>query len=270
MSGSALRVQDLTVTLGGRPVVRRVDLGVRRGEFVTVLGGNGSGKSTLVRAATGLVPVASGTVQLLGTPLPAFRTWERVGYVPQRSSAASGVPATVREVVASGRLARRRLLAPLGRADHAAVDAALEAVDLADRHRDSVAELSGGQQQRVLIARALVTDPDLLVLDEPTAGVDRAHQDLLTEVLCQRSARGVAIVLVAHELGPLARLVDRAVVLRDGRVLFDGAPGSETTGLPDQHDHAHHHADADRSPDPAVRGNVLGPSWADRGGRGGR
>jgi len=260
LSLSALQIADLTVTLGGRPVVRRVDLGVRRGEFVTVLGGNGSGKSTLVRAATGLVPATSGTVELLGVPLPSFRAWERIGYVPQRSSAASGVPATVREVVAAGRLARRRLLARLGPGDHAAVDAALEAVDLTDRHRDSVAELSGGQQQRVLIARALATEPELLVLDEPTAGVDRVHQDLLTDVLAAHSSRGVAIVLVAHELGPLARLVDRAVVLRDGRVRFDGTPDEEAAAF--DHDHDHHHVSAEWSaPGGAGRG-VPGPSWA--------
>ena len=140
------------------------------------------------------------------------------------------------------------------------VDAALEAVDLTDRHRDSVAELSGGQQQRVLIARALATEPELLVLDEPTAGVDRVHQDLLTDVLAAHSARGVAIVLVAHELGPLDRLVDRAVVLRDGRVVFDGSPGDATTTAA-----PHHHPPGDGTSDRG--GDVLGPSWSDRGER---
>ena len=253
MTGNALHVHDLTVALGGRPVVRRVDLTVRSGEFVTILGGNGSGKSTLVRAAMGLVRPTSGQVELLGAPLPQFREWRRVGYVPQRTSAASGVPATVREVVASGRLAHRRLLRRLRPADHAAVDTALDAVDLTDRAGDSVAELSGGQQQRVLIARALVTEPDLLVLDEPTAGVDLPHQDLLTDVLASHSSRGVAIVLVAHELGPLERLVDRAVVLRDGRVVFDGSPGDATTSAAPHH----HHGDGTPGSD------VLGPSWSD-------
>jgi len=234
-----MRVRNLTVALGGRPVIRRVDLTVRPGELVTVLGGNGSGKSTLVRAALGLVPATSGRVELLGTPLHRFRDWVRIGYVPQRSTAASGVPATVREVVAAGRLAGRGLLRPLRRRDRAAIDAALVAVDLADRHRDPVAELSGGQQHRVLVARSLVSDPDLLVLDEPLAGVDLAHQDTLSALLAEQTARGVALVLVAHELGPLARHVDRAVVLVDGRVAFDGTPDEEATAF--GHDHVHHH-----------------------------
>ncbi len=260
---AALRAHDLTVALGGRPVVRRVDLDVRPGEFVTVLGGNGSGKSTLVRAATGLVPHLSGGAWLFGVPVAAFRDWHRLGYVPQRPSAASGVPATVREVVAAGRLSRRRLLRPLARGDRAAVDHALSAVDLADRAGDSVAELSGGQQQRALIARALATEPDLLVLDEPTAGVDLAHQRLLAEVLAAHSARGVAIVLVAHELGPLARLVDRVVVMRDGRVIFDGTPDAEAAAF----SHSHDHHPVDPHVTGGARADVLGPGWQVGGAR---
>ena len=264
MAVSALHVHDVTVVLGGRPVVRRVDLDVRQGEFVTVLGGNGSGKSTLVRAATGLVPATSGEVRLFNTPLVDFRDWHRIGYVPQRPSAASGVPATVREVVTAGRLSRRRVLRPLSRTDHRVVDAALDALDLCDRDGDSVAELSGGQQQRVLIARAMAGEPDLLVLDEPTAGVDLVHQDKLTEVLAALSARGVAIVLVAHELGPLARLVDRVVVMRDGRSVFDGTPDDEAAAF--SHGHDHHHV-----LDPHATGtaglDVVGPGWQGRGRR---
>ncbi|MDQ3325825.1 MAG: metal ABC transporter ATP-binding protein [Actinomycetota bacterium] len=252
-----LHVHDLTVPLGGRSVVRHVALDVRPGEFVTVLGGNGSGKSTLVRAATGLLPHTSGEVRLFGTPVADFRDWHRIGYVPQRPSAASGVPATVREIVTAGRLSRRRLLRPLRHADKAAVQAALTSVDLADRAGESVAELSGGQQQRVLIARALATEPDLLVLDEPTAGVDLEHQQLLARVLAAHAARGVAIVLVAHELGPLARLVDRVVVLRDGRVTFDGTPDAEAAAFAHSHDQ-HHPLDPNSS---GARAGVLGPGW---------
>ena len=128
------------------------------------------------------------------------------------------------EVVASGRLTRRRLLRPLSRADRAAIDDALDVVGLADRARDGVATLSGGQQQRVLIARALAGEPELFFLDEPTAGVDLPNQQALADALRALKDRGATIVLVAHELGPLAPLVDRAVVMRDGRVAYDGPP----------------------------------------------
>ena len=232
------------VAIAGRPVLRTVDLTVRSGEFVALMGANGSGKSTLVRALTGLWPLTTGSVRLFGTDLDDFHDWQRLGFVPQRGGASSGVPASVWEVVASGRLTRRRLLHRLGRADRAAITDALEVVGLAGRARDGVSTLSGGQQQRVLIARALAGEPELFFLDEPTAGVDLPNQQVLADTLATLSSRGATIVLVAHELGPMAPLIDRAVVMRDGRVAYDGPPlASEevATAHLDGHHHDHDH-----------------------------
>jgi zinc transport system ATP-binding protein len=164
--------------------------------------------------------------------------------VPQRTSAASGVPASVREVVAAGRLSRRRPFLPLRRPDRDAIEAAIDAVGLSGKARDGVSTLSGGQQQRVLIARALAGVPDLLVLDEPTAGVDVHSQRTFADALSGLVARGATIVLVAHELGPLGPLVDRAVVMRDGRVAYDGPPIDAFTDA--DHTHDHHHTDLGR------------------------
>ncbi|MAS53600.1 MAG: metal ABC transporter ATP-binding protein [Nocardioides sp.] len=240
-----IEVRDGAVALSGRPVLRGIDLRVERGEFVALMGANGSGKSTLVRALTGLRPLSRGGITLFGTPLEDFHEWHRIGFVPQRSGAASGVPASVREVVSSGRLTRRRLLRPLGAADRRAIDDAIELVGLGARARDGVSTLSGGQQQRVLIARALAGDPELFFLDEPTAGVDLPNQKVLTDALAALKERGASIVLVAHELGPLATLVERAVVMRDGRVAYDGPPIPDHVvhepWLGEAHGH-HHHA----------------------------
>ena len=238
----AVQVTDLSVDLGGRLVLRGVDLQIRQGEVVAVLGTNGSGKSTLIRTVVGLLPAARGEVQLFGTPVPRFRQWQRVGYVPQRITAAGGVPATVYEVVSSGLLSRRRLFRPLKAADRAAVEHALELVDMADRRKDAVAELSGGQQQRVLIARALVSDPDLLILDEPTAGVDLASQAIFADAIRERVAGGSTVVMVSHDLGPMDALIDRSVVLRRGRIVYDGPPHASQT-----HAHVHPHS-ADDEP----------------------
>jgi zinc transport system ATP-binding protein len=227
-----IELQHGAVAIAGRPILRGIDLAVPAGEFVALMGANGSGKSTLVRALTGLHPLAAGRLSLFGTPYDQFHDWRRVGYVPQRGSAASGIPASVWEVVASGRLTRRRLLRPLGRRDRAAITDALEVVGLADRSGEGVSTLSGGQQQRVLIARALAGEPDLFFLDEPTAGVDLPNQRVLADSLATLSGRGATIVLVAHELGPMARLIDRAVVMRDGRITYDGPPLT--------HDQVHH------------------------------
>ena len=232
-----------SVAIGGRPILRGIDLTVAPGQFVALMGANGSGKSTLVRALVGLWPLSSGELRLFGTRLGDFDTWSRVGFVPQRASAESGVPASVWEVVASGRLTRRRLLRPMSRADRDAVDRAIDVVGLTAKARDGISSLSGGQQQRALIARALAGEPDLFFLDEPTAGVDLPSQQALADALGVLKSRGATIVLVAHEIGPMAGLIDRAVVMRDGRIAYDGEP------LGDQDVHAaafgdgagHHH-----------------------------
>lgn len=232
-------LEQVSVAIGGRPILRDVDLAVRAGEMVTLLGPNGSGKSTLVRAVTGLLPHTRGVVRLFGTPIEEFGDWSRLGFVPQRSTATGGVPATVREVVASGRVGRRRLLRPTSAADRRAVESALEVVGLADRASYGVSQLSGGQQQRVLIARALASEPDLLVLDEPTAGVDLPNQQALADALGRLKARGATILLVAHEIGPMMPLVDRTVVMRDGRVAYDGPPLTQEVASHTHHDHDH-------------------------------
>ncbi|MFJ3812628.1 metal ABC transporter ATP-binding protein [Streptomyces sp. NPDC090056] len=239
---AVVSVRGATAALGGRPVLRGVDLTVHRGEVVALLGANGSGKSTAVRSVIGQVPLTSGTIELFGTDRKRFRDWARVGYVPQRTTAASGVPATIREVVTSGRLSRRRF-GRLARQDRAAVERAVALVGLADRAGDSVDALSGGQHQRVLIARALASEPELLIMDEPMAGVDLASQEILAATLREQVAGGATVLLVLHELGPLEPLIDRAVVLRDGCVVHDGPP-PEAVGqhaLPG-HDHVHPHA----------------------------
>ncbi|MEP6816590.1 MAG: ATP-binding cassette domain-containing protein [Marmoricola sp.] len=238
MSSPVLELSRATVSLGGRPVLRDINLTVERGEVVALLGANGSGKSTLVRSVVGLHPLRQGEVRLFGTPLASYDEWQRVGYVPQRASASTGVPATVWEVVASGRLSRRRLLVPLSRGGRAAIAAAIEAVGLGERSRHPVSTLSGGQQQRVLIARALAGEPELMFLDEPNAGVDLGSQEQIAETLAALAAAGATLVVVLHELGPFAPLIDRAVALREGRKVYDGPP----EGVLDDHDHTHHHA----------------------------
>ena len=238
-------VFDLTggqVVLGGRRVLDEVSFQVQAGEFVAILGANGSGKTTLVRTLVGLIPLSGGSLELFGTPLRRFKDWPRLGYVPQRLAVGGGIPVTVREVVLSGRTGRLRRGQRTGKADHAAVDHALEDVGLADRARDAVTTLSGGQQQRVLIARALAGEPEVLVLDEPTAGVDADSQDTLAGALGHLSQAGGSVVLVAHELGPLAALIGRAVVLSHGRVVSDGPPPQPEGHHADpRHVHIHPH-----------------------------
>ncbi|MFH8896331.1 metal ABC transporter ATP-binding protein [Streptomyces coeruleorubidus] len=248
MTEPVVSLRGVRADLGSRPVLRGIDLTVHHGEVVALLGANGSGKSTAVRSIIGQVQTGAGEIELFGTARRRFRDWHRVGYVPQRTTAAGGVPATVTEVVSSGRLSRARF-GVLRKADHAAVRAALELVGMADRAKDSVNALSGGQHQRVLIARALASEPELLIMDEPMAGVDLASQEVLAHTLREQVSQGTTVLLVLHELGPLEPLIDRAVVLRDGCVVHDGPPPQAVGqhALPG-HDHVHPHAPAGHEP----------------------
>jgi zinc transport system ATP-binding protein len=248
-----LKASGLRVRLGGATILHDVDLTVTDGEVVGLLGANGSGKSTLIRALVGVVPAERGTVEILGSPLGRQAPWDRVGYVPQRVTVSTGVPATAEEVVVSGLLHGRRLVPPRHARRRAAE--ALELVGLDQLGHRPCQELSGGQQQRVLIARALVRKPDLLLLDEPVAGVDLPSQQAFADALRDLAAAGTTVVVVLHELGALAPLVRRSVVLRHGRVVHDGAPPPPAPGHsgPD-HDHVHPHDDR------AGAGDALGLS----------
>jgi zinc transport system ATP-binding protein len=228
MTGPVVRTRGVSVGYDDRPVVRGVDVELGQGEVVALLGPNGSGKSTLVRGVLGLAPVLAGTVELFGVPAARFRERWRLGYVPQRHTVAGTIPTTVEELVSSGRLPRKRLFSLFSAtttADRSAVAGAVAAVRLADRARDDVGRLSGGQQRRALIARALACEPEVLVMDEPMAGVDAVNQDILAQVLTDLVRGGLTVLLVTHELGPVAPLVTRALVMRGGRVAYDGPLG---------------------------------------------
>ena len=249
--GPVIEAHHLAVGYGDTAVVRDADLVVHAGERVAVLGANGSGKTTLVRGVLGLATVMGGRLLLFGTPAEKFTDRARIGYVPQRHTLGASVPATVREVVSTGRLARRGWLRWASAADRAAVAAAIETVGLADRADASVHHLSGGQQRRVLIARALAAEPDVLVMDEPTAGVDAASQQAFADTLSVLADRGVTLLVVTHELAPLRSVVRRVVVVRDGRIVQDTPCDPEQGGLLDghhHHDHHHHHHHDDAPP----------------------
>ena len=222
---AALAVEGVAFSFGRQTVLAGVSLRVDRGQFVALVGPNGSGKSTLLRVVLGLVRPSAGTVRLFGeTPHELHDKW-RVGYVPQQSHVADQMPVTVEEVVASGRLAHGGWARRLRAADRTEVDHALASVALTDLRRAKMTELSGGQEQRAFIARALVNQPQLLILDEPVAGVDVESQRLFRDSLVHMvREHGAAVLLVSHELGAVAGDLDRLLVLRRGSIVFDGPP----------------------------------------------
>jgi zinc transport system ATP-binding protein len=216
-------LHDVSFAYGRHEVLEDVHLDLGAGEFVALVGPNGSGKSTLLRLLVGLLASPQGTVTLFGTDPRRLTDRARLGYVPQRPALAEGVHATVSDVVWAGRLARTGWLARRRPRDREAVEAALDAVGLLELRSAPVRDLSGGQQQRAFIARALAGEPDLLVLDEPVAGVDAESQRAFASSLAQHVERGGTVLLVSHELGAVAEVLDRVIVLKR-RVLFDGPP----------------------------------------------
>jgi zinc transport system ATP-binding protein len=226
---TVLAAEGLAYAYGTHRVLDGVDLTVGAGEFVALVGPNGSGKSTLLRLLLGLLQPDAGSVRLFGEPPSRLRDRWRLGYVPQRSTVPDHLPATVEEVVAAGCLSRRGWRRGLTAGDRVDVAHALESVALAERAGDPLRELSGGQQQRVLIAKALVSRPELLVLDEPVAGVDTEAQGLFRDALVHLvEDHGAGILLVSHELGAVADDLDRVAILRHGTIAFDGAPADLT------------------------------------------
>lgn len=223
-----LEAAGVSFAYGQNRVLEDVAISVRPAQFVALVGPNGSGKTTLLRVLLGSLSPSKGTVRLLGESPRRLRQPWRLGYVPQRPVLASEVPATVEEIVASGRLARRGWWRPLGRTDREEVRHALESVDLVHLARRPLNELSAGQQQRAFIARAFAGEPELLVLDEPIAGVDAESQRRFRDSLVHLMAEhGAGVLLVSHELSPVAQDLDRVVVLKR-TVLFDGPPADLT------------------------------------------
>ena len=220
-----LEAEGLSFAYGDEVVLDGVSLAVAPGEFVALVGPNGSGKSTLLRCLLGLLPPGAGTVRLFGAPPDRLTDRWRLGYVPQRAAVARELPATVEEVVAAGRLARSGWRRRFGPEDRSEIEHAMSAVALLDQRGRRVSERSGGQLQRAFIAKALAGQPELLVLDEPAAGVDaesqRRFRESLTHLVREHAA---AVLLVSHELGAVADDLHRVVVVRQGKVFFDGAP----------------------------------------------
>jgi zinc transport system ATP-binding protein len=235
----AVELRDVSFAYrAGTTVLADVSLTVGVGEFVAVAGPNGGGKTTLLRLVLGLERPAAGEVLVFGRSPGQRRGVRRVGYLPQRARVGGNAPATVREVVTAGRLAPAGVMGPLRAHDRDVVSAAVARVGLEGHVDTPLRRLSGGQQQRALIAKALAAEPALLVLDEPTTGVDAESQESLGMLLEDlRRELGVTVLYVSHEFGAVEHVVERLVLVRGG-VVFDGPP-SDLPGV--WHDPSHHH-----------------------------
>ncbi len=211
-----LAIRGMTVAYGGKPVVYDVDFVPPAGRMAAIIGPNGAGKSSLLKAALGIVASVSGRVSIFGKPLSEARG--RVAYVPQRAGVDWDFPATVLDVVVMGLYRQIGLLRFAGRREKAQALACLEQVGMAAFAGRQIGQLSGGQQQRVFLARALAQGADLLVLDEPFAGVDAATERAIVQVLRNLKATGQTIVCVHHDLATVAEYFDYVLLMNVRKV----------------------------------------------------
>ncbi|MCX9010706.1 MAG: ABC transporter ATP-binding protein [Candidatus Methanoperedens sp.] len=211
MGERIIEVINVSFERGNTRVLEDINLVIERGEFLGVIGPNGAGKTTLLMVILGLIRPTSGTVKLFGEDIHRFKEWYRIGYIPQHAlNFDVNFPISVREVVSMGRFAKKGMFRKLGKEDMKAIDEALEIVGMTEYRERRIGELSGGQQQRVFIARALSSQPDLLILDEPTVGVDVVMQEDFYNFLEKlNKEKKITLMLSTHDISSVTSRVGK-------------------------------------------------------------
>lgn len=236
-----IEAESISFRYAEEKILQDVSFTIKTGDYVGLVGANGSGKTTLLRILLGLSKQSAGIMKLFGTPTPYFRAWQKIGYVPQNVFRGDvNFPATVEEVVKSGQFNR----------DQEAMKKALHRADIIHLMKKRVSELSGGERQRVFIARALVSKPELIILDEPTAGIDAATEEKFYSLLAELNFSGITIVLVSHDLEAIAREVKTVLCLNRRLVCFGSPENLRSCGILNEmygqrkqmiyHGHDHH------------------------------
>ncbi|QAY66265.1 metal ABC transporter ATP-binding protein [Paenibacillus protaetiae] len=206
---------------GQRQVMSGLNLSVKERDFVGLIGSNGAGKTTLLKMIVGLLKPDTGQIRLFGKPLPEFKQWEKIGYVPQKNAFNPLFPATVREVVTSGLYGRSRLFRRLSKADLQKADDAMHALDIENLAAKRIGQLSGGQQQRVFLARALINNPSLLILDEPTVGIDAETQEGFFHMIKHmHQHHNITFLMVSHDMEMIRSYLGQKPAAEYGKLKF--------------------------------------------------
>lgn len=203
MNDTVISLKNISFKYGDKPILKNVNLEIPRGSFIGLIGPNGGGKTTLINLILGLLKPSEGSIRLLNEPIDTFKDWNRIGFVSQKSNTFNkGFPATVYEVVSMGLTAKIGYFKFFNKYHKSKVIEAVKQVGMEDHLYDNIGDLSGGQQQRVFIARALVSDPELLILDEPTVGIDYKNVKRFYELLYELNQRDhITLLLVTHDTG---------------------------------------------------------------------
>ena len=208
-------VKNLSLHIAKQTILKEITLQIFEGEYVAIIGPNGGGKTTFVRTLLGLQKPTSGKVLIYGKELEAFSAWEKIGYVPQRATLTDkNFPATAHDIVKMGRLPKKGIFALYNQEDLTKVQSAMEKMDVWHLKDRLIGELSGGQRQRVMIARALASEPSILILDEPNTGVDVASQKIFYNLLKELNKKEhLTILFITHDIGVIADDITKLVTI---------------------------------------------------------
>jgi zinc transport system ATP-binding protein len=237
---SIIEIENISYSYDNIMVLKDVTLSIEKGDFVGLIGPNGSGKTTLIKIILGIIKPKKGKILLLQRNINRFNNWEKIGYVPQKATSIDkNFPATVKEIVTMGLLAKKKLPKFNTESDEIKVQNALKKVNMEKFSDRMITLLSGGQQQRVLIAKAIVTMPEVLILDEPTAGIDQENQKSFYDLLGTLNKEGITIVLVSHDIGRITQYVTKIASINQ-KLIFYGSH-REFCSLDKAHNHEHDH-----------------------------
>ena len=245
-------VKNLSFIVRGQTILENISFEIFHSEYIAIIGPNGGGKTTLIRMLLGLEKPTSGTIKIFGKKLESFKAWHKIGYVPQRAAHVdANFPATVEDIVKMGRIAKRKLFKASTKEDKQAVYDAMQKMDILNLRDKMVGTLSGGQRQRVMIARALASSPEILILDEPNTGVDVKSQQRFYKLLGElNKEEGITILFITHDVGVIADDIGRlftinqkATICNDPKRILSCDDMSELYGIQAHliHNHRHEH-----------------------------
>jgi zinc transport system ATP-binding protein len=223
MSVNILSAEGLSFQYNSLEVLSNISFSINAGDYIGLVGPNGSGKTTLIRIILGLMKPPKGHISLLGVESWKFKEWYKVGYLPQRSLFNPYFPATVKEIVSLGLFSKRKFSGGLNKPEETMINEAMRLMDVLDIKDKLIGNLSGGQQQRVLVARAIVNEPELLILDEPTTALDPETREKFFHILQEfNQNKKVTIILVTHDIGSIGKYASKLLYL-DKRIVFYGS-----------------------------------------------
>ncbi|MGE5630440.1 MAG: metal ABC transporter ATP-binding protein [Caulobacteraceae bacterium] len=236
MAEEIIRIENVSFSYGRGNVIEDVSTSIYEGDFMGVVGPNGSGKSTLLKIFLGIIKPQKGNVRVFGIDINKFNEWWKIGYIPQKATSFNqGFPATVEEVVSANLYPQIGLAGRIAKHHKDKVDEALETVGMLEYKKRIIGRLSGGQQQRVFIAKALVSQPRIIFMDEPTVGIDHKSEESFYELMNSlNKGKNITLVMVTHDIGAINRKVNRVICLSEGKLHEHGCLTDNSSDIFDE------------------------------------